>query len=440
MSSDSKPSDSKPSDSKPSDFSIPANFRSVIVDFTCDLSVTFPEYAYLWVKWSNPNLAEDEIANLFEYCLSVYPERFFDILNQNEALFEVENNQNTMFFPDTNFKLLFNCANVSETTKKAIWKYLQLVLFTIVGGMKDKSQFGETMNLFDGIDETELQEKLAETMRGMTDFFKEIAQDKSTQDKSAQDRSTQDESDQDANPDQSSRFNPSGSSQNPMFDKMPDLSDLHENLKTMFDGKIGKLAKEMAEEISQDFSDMLGDDINNIHSTEDAMKKLMKDPKKIMNLMKTVGSKLDAKMKSGEVSREELMKEAGDLMGKMKEMGGEKQFQEMFKNMTKGMGGMGKNMKMDTNAMERMTTQQTTRERLLRKAEANKAAAAEKASALDKAKFSIQTTDSPNTFSFRLAEEGEQEKSFYIHPDLLADPIMKVNPSATKKKNKKGKK
>jgi hypothetical protein len=36
-------------------------------------------------------------------------------------------------------------------------------------------------------------------------------------------------------------------------------------------------------------------------------------------------------MKSGEISREELMKEAGDLMNTMKGMGGQDQFNEMFK-------------------------------------------------------------------------------------------------------------
>jgi len=73
--------------------------------------------------------------------------------------------------PNVSFRLLFNCEDVSDNTKKTLWKYLQLVLFTIVGGVKDKSTFGDTMNMFDGIDESDLQSKLADTMKSITDFL-----------------------------------------------------------------------------------------------------------------------------------------------------------------------------------------------------------------------------------------------------------------------------
>ena len=63
----------------------------------------------------------------------------------------------------------------------------------------------------------------------------------------------------------------------------------------------------------------------------------MKDPKKISSLMKSVGSKLESKMKSGEISKEELVKEAGDLLSKMKDMGGGKEFNDMFKKIAKNM-------------------------------------------------------------------------------------------------------
>jgi len=113
-------------------------------------------------------------------------------------------------------------------------------------------------------------------------------------------------------------FEQGGAGTNP-FPKMagmPDISKIQEHLKTLFEGKIGSLAKEMAEEISEEFKDILDGDTAGIKSSEDVIKKLMKNPKKIMDLMKTVGSKLDNKMKSGEISREELMKEASEMLGK----------------------------------------------------------------------------------------------------------------------------
>ena len=120
---------------------IPENFQTVILDFTKDLSITFPEYTYLWAKYVNTNLPEEELIELYNYCLTVYPERFFDILYQTDDIFKPDATTNTLFLPNVEFKLLFNCEGVSENTKKSIWKYLQLVLFTVIGGVKDKSEF-----------------------------------------------------------------------------------------------------------------------------------------------------------------------------------------------------------------------------------------------------------------------------------------------------------
>ena len=131
----------------------PDNFITIVRDFLKDLSVTFPEYIYLWASWTDPKLPESEIQRLYEYCTSIFPERFFDILYQNGDIFQQDSNINTFFLPNVDFKVLYNTVNVSENTKKALWKYLQLLLFTIVNSVKDKTNFGDTMNLFDGINE-----------------------------------------------------------------------------------------------------------------------------------------------------------------------------------------------------------------------------------------------------------------------------------------------
>ena len=427
----------------------PDNFRTIISEFTCDLSVTFPEYAYLWAKWSDPNLTDNEIQDLFTYCLGVFPERFFDILYQSDTLFDKTNETSIAFLPNVDFKLLFHCEAVSEHTKKTIWKYLQLILFAIVGSVKDKSNFGDSMNMFDGIDESDLQEKLSETMAGITEFFKnmEKAPSEAPRDAYTGDAYTGPAPAQTVEP-ETSEFNMPNMEdfkRSFPFDKMggmPDIGKLHEHLKTLFDGKIGTLAKEMAEEISEDFTNMLGEDFNNINSTEDAMKKLMKDPKKLMGLMKTVGVKLDAKMKSGEISREEIMKEASEMMGKMKDMGGNNQMNEMFKNLAKNMG---KNARVDVAAMDRMTKQEATRARMRNKLDAKRQELAAKQMAesqkMSADNYSIAATGTSNNFVFKLANAEEQEKS-YIHPDLLKeleleDKKKTAISSGKKKKNKK---
>jgi len=77
---------------------VPENFANLIVDFTRDLSLTFPEYASMWQQWTTLDMPEAEVRHLFDYCLSVYPERFFDILYQNDDIFKPDSEANTLFF------------------------------------------------------------------------------------------------------------------------------------------------------------------------------------------------------------------------------------------------------------------------------------------------------------------------------------------------------
>jgi len=330
---------------------LPSNFRSLVNDFANDLTVTFPEHQHLWKRWNNKDVSEQELSIMFTYCTKVYPQRFFDILYQNEEIFEESNEADVKFFPNVNFKILFNTEGISDNTKKAMWKYLQLLLFTIIGEVKDKNDFGETMNMFDGIDENELQDKLKDTMSGITDFFKNMEKNGDTENN---DEPTKTEFENVFK--KSENMDDLKEKMKEKLKGMPNIKNLQEHLTGLFDGKIGTLAKEMAEEIADDFKDLLGDENGEgINNTQDVLKKLMKDPKKISGLMKTVGSKLDSKMKSGEISKDELVKEAGDLLGKMKEMGGGQEFNSMFKNIAKNMGGLGKNARIDTNALKRMT-------------------------------------------------------------------------------------
>ena len=439
------------------ELAIPENFKSIINDFTNDLSITFPEYSYLWQKWRTSEISDLDLSELFQFCVKVYPERFFDILYQKEEIFHPNDDTNVDFLPNVSFKLLYSCENVSEQTKKIIWKYLQLVLFTIVGGVKDKNLFGDAAGMFENLGEGELHDKMSEVMGGINEFFQNMNFDFDNFSNPSQKETSPNEN--------SSKEEPfEGKEQYEEMKKtfqkmgMPDIGKLQDHLKTLFDGKIGKLAKEMAEEISEEFSDLLGKDAADIQNPQDVIKKLMKDPKKLMEMMKTVGSKLDNKMKSGDISKEELMKEASEMMNKMKEMGGNDQFNEMFKNMAKNMGAMGKNMKMDTNALDRMTKMTSTKDRMRAKVEHKKqqkeADQARDIANMKKrleeqekllAKYSLQANGT-NNLVFKLDGEDAQEKSF-IHPDLLkeiaeeeAKKNMPTNTSSTNKKKKKNKK
>ena len=389
---------------------MPENFKSIIIDFTNDLTTTFPEYEYLWSSYKN---CEDEkYAELYAYCLTVYPERFFDILYQNDEIFLLDNETEVYFLPHVDFKMLYSMENVSENTKKAIWKYLQLILVTIMGGIKNKSSFGDTMNLFDGIEESELQSKLSDTINGLSDFFKNMESSAGSEggDTVPPDLDNMFEKmSKDFEDNMKQTFSEStgedGAQEN---SSMPNPEDLHEHLKGLFDGKIGKLAKELAEELSGDLMNMFGEEgeENAPQSTQDVLKKMMKNPKKIMDLLKSVSSKLDKKMKSGDISQTELMKEASDLMGKMKSMGGGKEFENIMKNMTKNMGSMmgggGKKGAFNSSAFKNMMSQTQNRERMLSKLSKRKEEAQ---------KSGIQQTTNPNEYVFTMGDGEKQEKS-----------------------------
>jgi hypothetical protein len=420
---------------------IPDKFTSVVSDFANDLCVTFPEHSEILGKWTK-DITQDDLAELYQHCLSVYPQRFFDILYQNDKIFK-ESDDVVSFFPGLDFRTLYNCSDVSENTKKTIWKYLQLVLFTIIHDVKDKANFGDSINMFDGIDEGELHEKLKETMGGISDFFTKMKESATESDDAPKAPFEMPNFDDFAN----------------KFGGLPNMDDIQEHLRTLFNGKIGSLAKEMAEEITEEFKEMLGPEAENLTNTDDAMKLFMKDPKKLMSLMKKISTKLDKKMESGDISREEMMQEASEMLNKMKEMGGGDKMKEMFEKFAKGMGGLGKNMRLDQNALTRMNTFEESKTRMRSKLQQKKdkqTAAIEKmklerqqllaaqASALEKAPGYSLDEVAPNNLVFRLDGEGAQERSLLRNADKMAELLIAEEEKSTqqpakKKKNKKSK-
>jgi hypothetical protein len=295
--------------------------------------------------------------------MAVFPERFFDIVNCNMEIFNGETP--LMFLPDVDFKLLFNCVGVSDGTKTSMWKYLQLLLFTVLGDMQDTTNFGKTLNMFESIDETELQNKMKETMEGLDDFFKDLStKDAETKDADA-DAGASEASGSDASADAGAKD--SGSS----GFKLPKPEFIQEHMKILMEGKLGKLAKELTEEFTEDLKDVF-DETTNEHSMKDIMAQFMKDPKKLMGIMKKITDKLQNKMQNGDISQDELMGEIAGFVEKFKQMGGGEDF---IKNFTNGpFAKMFKNMAggASMNQMAQMGKQSAMKERLRKKMEEKK--------------------------------------------------------------------
>jgi hypothetical protein len=429
---------------------VPENFKNIVFDMIDDFSTTFPEYSGLLNKWNRANFADGEpltvIDELFEYCLGVYPTHFFNILYQNADTFGDET-VNTHFLPDIDFKNIINDETLSEKTKQIIWKYLQLILFTVIGTIKEKDEFGDYEKMFADVNSEELQEKINETISSMMGFFGSAADDATA--------TATDEPD--ATPTANASY-------------IPNPDELNDHLSGLFQGKIGTFAKELAENISEDFQSLLGEDISETSTPKDIMFNLMKNPNKISGLVKTVTSKLQEKIASGEISNEELMKEASEMMGKFKGMNGMGQFGDLFKNMAgmanmagMGGGGMGgmeemmagmnipKNSRVDANAMERRAKYQTISGRLKSKLDEKRKSA--EVESIENG-YSIEKTSDKNDFVFKLNKDGEaQPKTSLKQPaaaaapkeeawleELIADQSSIVGNTAQKPKETKKKK
>jgi hypothetical protein len=153
-------------------------------------------------------------SNAYDHCLDMYPKIFFEILYENDSLFEKE----CFLLPGIDFSLIMKeheVIGISEKTKKTIWKYLQLILFSVLEKINSKKSFGETSKIFEGVEENELHKKIAETMEEMKNLFVDVS-----------------------GQDTSGTFDPSGMDPEKMKSHLDDLMN----------GKIGTLAKEIAEE------------------------------------------------------------------------------------------------------------------------------------------------------------------------------------------------
>ena len=152
-----------------------------------------------------------------------------------------------------------------------------------------------------------------------------------------------------------------------------------------------------------------------------------------MGLVKTVGDKLDTRIKSGEIKESELIAEASDLMNKMKDMPGMGNIQSMLNKM--GMGNLGGG-KVNTAAMEsqlnkRMKTAQM-KERMRAKAEANLQAKAQTSTAFASANATpVQPTISEEEI-IKIFSSGEKAER--------TPRGAKPSQSTGDKKKKKGKK
>lgn len=376
---------SEPQSTPPTEPSPPEAFSNVIKDFISDICTTFPEYKPIISKWWTNSGDPKEIKYVFEHCLRIYSSNFMEIINKNDDIFV---HGDTEFLPGIAFRQLWSC-DISDTTRETIWKYMQLILFSVIGHVHETSDLGDTAEMLEKINSSDLQDKLQEAFENMKQML---------------------------NVDDNNESSESSTSAN----NFPNPKDIHEHLDKMMKGKLGKLAMEFAEETAEELN--LGE--GNISGT-DILKEFTKDPTKLMGMVKKVGGKLDEKIKSGELTESELIAEGMDLMNSMKNMPGMGNMAELFGKM--GMPGMGKGAKINTNAMEnhmhKNLKMAQMKERMKKKAMAR---------AAEKAKMAQPATNTQN--APRLSEE--ELITLFNESSSSNTNTSASAPSKNKKKNK----
>ena len=206
-------------------------------------------------------------------------------------------------------------------------------------------------------------------------------------------------------------------------------------MNTIMGGKLGCLAKEIAEETVKD----LDLDLENVESANDVFKKLFKNPSKLMDLVKNVGGKLDNKMKKGDIKESELMEEASEIMNKLKNMPGMGNLEDIFKKM--GMPGMPKGGKMDWNAMNKKMEQNSKmikmKERMNEKINKN----------IEKKEILEEDNKDNKDNNIEIKKRREAIKSLGLNPDGIeeliystGEEVKKSYKSTNKKKKKRVKK
>jgi hypothetical protein len=334
---------------------VPEEFAKVVKNFVRDIKLSFPEFRHLVNKWwkdeSNFEYITDEadrkvamersentsLKIVYDFVKKKYPPRFMDIVYQNDAIFADTSEVDTEFLPYIHFRSLWQF-ELTEKMRQTIWKYLQLILFSIVHTIHDDSAFGESLKIFETMDENNFKNKLQEVLVEIQKIFNisasasasveggestesntELKESQEPMEKEDTQTKTKDETkDKDA---PNTSFN---------IHDLPNVEGLHHHLSGLFDGKMGKLAKEIAAETAEE----LNLDMENVTDVKDLFQKMFSNPGKLMGMFKNIGEKLETKMSSGDIKETELVSEVTDMMSKMKGMPGMNMFQDILSKMT----------------------------------------------------------------------------------------------------------
>lgn len=289
------------------------NFNKTYIEFCTELKDLFPEYSQLLNESIDvSNKDNDYIDN---FMTNVRP-HILKISNKNHNIF----NSEIYLINNIDFSKIWN-SNISNKTKNAIWKYLHTLY--LLGNTINPQKNDELNNVLSSVNNNDTLSKLSQQSQAMINIIKNLEND-------------------DYN--ECEEINNSDESNN-------NSDESNNNFDSIFgDSKIGELANELAGEINiEDLG--ITDEMN--ENPGKLLETLMSggNSNNLMNMIQTVGNKIQNKISSGQVNETQLLSEAQSMMGMLGN-------NDLLSNMMSGMSNMNKPNK--------------TQERLRRKLEKKK--------------------------------------------------------------------
>lgn len=242
------------------------HFNSFLKQFIENIMETFDEYKEIIQEYYKELLETEKCSD------DKYVKRFLNktkdfkthISEENDDMFK----EDIYLLKNVNFKTLWASGEISENNKKKIWEYLQTLYVLSETIINDTQTISELVKQFKNVKEVD-----------------EEASDPSI--------------DKD------------------VFNMLKNLSSSNNNIDNLFTetGMIGKLADELTNEL--DIGNMdLGVDVDGNKNMDEIFSTLIngENSLKFMNLIQTVGNKIQTKIQKGEIDATDLLSEAQNVM------------------------------------------------------------------------------------------------------------------------------
>jgi hypothetical protein len=298
-------------------------FNSTLQEFLNIIKTNFPNQTEQIDKHYNIEANSDRYIHEF---LKNCEDKGDDISTKNEIIFS----RNQVLLNSVDFYAIWNEETLEDNQRENIWNYIHSLYIFAFEYIKEENLKDILKNIKKiGTDRNSLDEHTRTFLNivdTLTNKYTQKSKSKNGDSDSKDDSSSEDEDD-------TTSDDPTGG-----FFNMPD----------MFNGIIGDLAKEIAQDLDPSKLDLS----NPMELLQDLLSGNYdenNDKSGVGSLIKNIVSKIQNKLESGEISKDSLMEEAQNIMKSFK--GGKKGKFNMFKKMMDEM-----NIDMSDEAKENMTS------------------------------------------------------------------------------------